>query len=142
MKNQIFEMTSKMYQEEKEKCYHYSALNALYRAIAQKHSYTCSPVADKVRVEFSEGGHDYMVDATVEEFLKCINEGYESRKRYYQIYNEELWYLDTDVFQTFEEAKLATSNKCRSYGVYEFYADNDELAKIYTSADLLEMMIN
>ena len=75
MKNQIFEMTSKMYQEEKEKYYHYSALNALYRAIVVGQKFDCHRVKyDKVYVEFCEGGHEICVYATWEEYLKCVTE--------------------------------------------------------------------
>ena len=75
MKNQIFETTSKMYQEEKEKYYHYSALNALYRAMVQGYQFDCHKAGeDTLYVRFCEGGHEILVYPTWSEFLKCVAE--------------------------------------------------------------------
>ena len=77
MKKKIFETTSKMYVEEREKFYHYSVLNAFYRAVALGYHYKCNHTSDGslIAVEFYEGGHAYLIYMTPEEFSKCIVEG-------------------------------------------------------------------
>jgi hypothetical protein len=77
MRTQIYTTTPKMYVDDKAKFLHYSALNAFYRAVANGYKYECKHTLNskEIVVEFAEGGHDYLVYMTPEEFSKCIVEG-------------------------------------------------------------------
>lgn len=55
----------------------------------------------------------------------------------YYLVNEELGYVCSTPYDTFEEAKQATSGKCRSHGV-ALFDKNDKVVKIWKSWELLD----
>lgn len=57
--------------------------------------------------------------------LKPGSPGHRLNKRMakYQLFNEELGYLDPTIYETAKDAVLASSNKCRMHSVREINED-------------------
>lgn len=63
-------------------------------------------------------------------------------EKYWKIKNEELGYIDSETFSSFEEAYIASGGKCRRYGVIEYDAKTDEVLRRYSSYDLLMIRLD